>query len=76
MSVVEEFVDGLLAVAGDEHGRWIPVNQHVAEIEDHVGDRLAGVRGGFAVRDQHVVIHIRLSGPTLHSVLLIAMFVL
>ena len=74
--VVEEFVDGLLAVAGDEYGDRIPVNQHVAEIEDHVGDRLAGVRSGLAIRDQHVVIHIRLSRPTLHSVLLLAMFIL
>ena len=65
--VIEKCVDGLLAVTGDKHCGRIPVDQYIAEVENHVSDWFAGVRGSFAVCNQHIVIHIRLSGPTLHG---------
>ena len=64
--IVEELVDGLLRIPGQQHDGRIPVDQHVAEVENHVADRLAVGRGG-SLRHQHVMFHIRFARPTLHD---------
>ena len=67
--VVKELFNKLVAIAGRHHGHRIPVDEHVAEIENHIGDRLARIHRSFAVSHEHVVLHIRLSRPTLHMIL-------
>ena len=64
--VVEEPVDEPLAVTRDHHRFGIPIQQHIAEIEDHLGDRgPVGSRSGI-LRHQLVICHLRFSRPAFH----------
>ncbi len=67
--IVEELFHQSVRVPWGHHRRRIPIDKHVAEIEDHVGDLPAGVRSGVAVGHKHVIFHLRLSRPAFHAFL-------